>query len=134
MNQLKEKYMIIRKLKNLVTKTGSVLFRKPRDQGITEEIARKIQKSAYELSLKREKDTYTPPYKEIAEQLQVTDDQIFRAAVFNLVRIAVNEDKNAPAIITILENYAADGRLSAEQQTYLHSKIEEIKKVRSSKL
>lgn len=133
MDQVKEKYMIIRTLKNLVKKTGSVFFRKPRDYGITEEIARKIQKSAYELSQKKEKDTYTPPYKEIAEQLQVQDDQIFRAAVFNLVRIAANEDKNAPAIISILETHAVDGKHTTDQQAYLRSKIEEIKKIRSSK-
>lgn len=132
MEQLNKKYAIIHKLKNLVKKTGSFFYSRP-DKGITEDIARKIQKSAYELSLKREKDTYTPPYKEIAAQLQVRDDQIFRAAVFNLVRIATNEDKTAADIISILKAQANDEKRSKEQQAYVRSKIEEIQNIRNSK-
>ncbi len=125
---------IIGKLKNIVRKTGNVFFRSGRDKGITEEIARKIQKTAYETLHAGRKETFTPPYKQIAEQLQVADDMIYRAAVYRLTHIAVNEDKFAAAILDILETQLQRTDRSKEQQDYIRDKMTYIKKVRNSKL
>lgn len=124
---------IIGKLKNIVRKTGNVFFRGDRDRGITEEIARKIQKTAYETLHSGHKETFTPPYKHIAEQLQVTDDMIYRAAVYRLTHIAANEDKLAADILSILELQLQRTDRSKEQQDYIRDKIMYIKKVRNSK-
>ncbi len=132
MAQFSKQFAIINKLKSLVQKTGRMFNSKP-DSGITEEIARKIQKSAYDLSHRKEKDSYTPPYLMIADQLQVSDDQIFRAVVYNLSMIALNENKNAAAIIEILEKCIRDGGKSKEQNEYMKSKIEVIKQKRHKK-
>ena len=104
MNQLKQQFAIINRIKCLVKKTGSSFFRRRKDPGISEDIAKKIQKSAYDLSHLKQKDIITPPYLDIAEQLQVDDDQIFRAAVYNLTNIAVNEERYAAEIIKALED------------------------------
>lgn len=108
-------------------KTGSSFFRRRKDPGISEDIAKKIQKSAYDLSHLKQKDIITPPYLDIAEQLQVDDDQIFRAAVYNLTNIAVNEERYAAEIIKALEETAFQCNRSGEQLEYVKNKINVIK-------
>lgn len=125
---------IIKKLKTIVRKTGSVFFRSGRDKGITEEIARKIQKTAYEAQQVKQKETYTPPYKEIAAQLQVPDDTIYKAAVYRLANIAANEDRLATDIISILDNQLKRTDNSKEQRDYVQTKIDFIRQVRKAKL
>ena len=127
MNQLKQQFAIINRIKCLVKKTGSSFFRRRKDPGISEDIAKKIQKSAYDLSHLKQKDIITPPYLDIAEQLQVDDDQIFRAAVYNLTNIAVNEERYAAEIIKALEETAFQCNRSGEQLAYVKSKINVIK-------
>ena len=127
MNQLKQQFAIINRIKCLVKKTGSSFFRRRKDPGISEDIAKKIQKSAYDLSHLKQKDIITPPYLDIAEQLQVDDDQIFRAAVYNLTNIAVNEERYAAEIIKALEETAFQCNRSGEQLYYVKSKINVIK-------
>lgn len=134
MAQTGSNFGIIHKLKNIVRKTGSVFFRGGKDRGITEEIARKIQKSAYESIHAKRKDTYTPPYQEIAEQLQVSDDMIYKAAVFQLARIAANEDKLAVDILSRLDMQLQRVDRTKEQLDYVRDKMNFIKKVRNSKL
>ena len=56
MNQLKQQFAIINRIKCLVKKTGSSFFRRRKDPGISEDIAKKIQKSAYDLSHLKQKD------------------------------------------------------------------------------
>lgn len=126
MNQVSQQFAIIEKIKGLVKKTSKTLFRTKRDPGITEDIAKKIQKSAYDLSHIKEKDSLTPPYKIIAEQLQVEDDQIFRAAVYSLANIAVNENQYAEDIMRILEE-AANHHHNKDQIEYVKTKINTIK-------
>ena len=127
MNQFKQQFAIINRIKCLVKKTGSSFFRRRKDPGISEDIAKKIQKSAYDLSHLKQKDIITPPYLDIAEQLQVDDDQIFRAAVYNLTNIAVNEERYAAEIIKALEETAFQCNRSGEQLVYVKSKIIVIK-------
>ncbi len=124
---------IIKKLKNIVRKTGHVIFRNGRDKGITESIARKIQRTAYEAQQIKHKETYTPPYQEIAKQLQVPDNSIYKAAVYRLASIAVNEDRLAADIMTILEHQLQRSDTSKEQLDYVQGKIDFIKQIRKAK-
>ena len=54
MNQFKEQLAIIEKIKRLVI-NPTKLFRPKKESGISEAIAKKIQKSAYDLSHQKEK-------------------------------------------------------------------------------
>lgn len=127
MNPISQQFAIINKIKCLVKKTGSSFFRRHKNSGISEDIAKKIQKSAYDLSHLKPKDIINPPYLDIAEQLQVDDDQIFRAAVYNLANIAVNEERYATEIIKALENLAFQCNRTKEQLEYVKGKINLIK-------
>lgn len=104
-----------------------VLFQTPQRSRHIRRHCQKIQKSAYDLSHLKQKDIITPPYLDIAEQLQVDDDQIFRAAVYNLTNIAVNEERYAAEIIKALEETAFQCNRSGEQLDYVKSKINIIK-------
>lgn len=128
MAEYTKQFAIISKIKSLVKKTGKTLFRPRKELNISEDVAKRIQKTAYELSHQQLKDTRTPTYIIIAEQLQVDDDQIFRAAVYSLANIARNEKKNAPAIIEILSKHELFENKSKEQIAYAKSKADEIKK------
>ncbi len=126
MSNFAKQFAIIERLKSLVRKTPG--FRRKTDHNqISEEVARKIQKNSYEQSHKKEKDSYTPPYKTIAEQLQVEDDQIFRAAVFNLANIGANSKKYASEIINILEKSLENELRTEEQTQYVRDRVEFIK-------
>lgn len=133
MARTNQHFGIIKKLKNIVQKTGTVFFRSGKDRGITEEIARKIQKSAYESLHAKRKESFTPPYKQIAEQLQVSDDMIYRAAVCRLADIAANEEKLSSDILGILELQLQNEKRTQEQLDYVQAKIDFIKKVGHSK-
>lgn len=109
-------------------KTGTTLSPHKRESDISEQIALKIQRNAYDLSQRNEKDTFTQPYKIIAEQLQVEDEQIFRAAVFNMSTIAINSEKVAEAVIELLSPYVHDNSKTPYQQEYIKDRIAEIKK------
>lgn len=127
MSKFAKQFAIIERLKSLVRRTPG--FRRKADHvQISEDVARKIQKNSYEQSHKKAKDSYTPPYKTIAEQLQVEDDQIFRAAVFNLANIGANSKKYASEIISILEK-SLDNELRTEDQAqYVKERVDFIKK------
>ena len=126
MNQLSSQFAIIDKIKNLVRKTGNI-FKGDKTVGITEAIARKIQKGAYEAAQVVDKDSKTPPYKTIAEQLQSKDEQIYKASVYMLRNIAINEKKNRDEIIKVLEKSAEKNKKNQELYDYTTKKINEIK-------
>lgn len=129
MTQYSSQFAIIDKIKSIVKKTGH-FFVPERNSGISEAIARKIQRSAYEVSKLPEKDVFTPPYLWIAEQLQSKDNQIFRGAVYYLADIAVNEAGHTDAILEILNKYASAAELLKEQTDYVKTKIAYVKKNR----
>ena len=122
-----EKFAIISKLKTLVKKTGHTIFHPSSTPDISQDAARKIQTAAYEISKEKRSDFYTPPYLAVAEQLQVADSQIFRAAVFTLTAIALNEPKQAGEILSAIEKNLFADRLSRDQTEYVRSKIALIK-------
>lgn len=123
-----KQFAVINKLKSLVKIPRS--FRRHSDNQISEDIAKKIQKSSYEKSHQAQKDSLTPPYKEIAAQLQVTNDQIFRAAVFHLTDIAINRKQYAEPILMLLEKSLEDKNRTKEQLDYITSKIMQIKQIK----
>ena len=124
---------LITKLKSFVKKTGRVIFRTNEDKGITEALARKIQKTSYDSHHLKRKDIYTAPYKIIAEQLQVADNTIYKAAVFRLSAIALNEDKLATPILKILEEQAVQKTKDNDLSSYILSHITKIQQMRKSK-
>ncbi len=132
MSQPNSQFAIINKIKNIVRRTGH-LFSANHNNGITEAIARKIQKSAYVVTHSKEEAAYTPPYLLIAEQLQSHDEQIFRGAVYYLSRIAVNEPKNRETIIDILGRCIDNSKRDQTQLDYIKSKIAEIRQAAAEK-
>lgn len=126
MTQFTSQFAIINKIKHIVSRTGN-LFRSEKNVGITEAIARKIQKSAYDAVTQEEKDSFTPPYMSIAEQLQSKNDQIFRGAVFYLHNIAINDGKSTEEIKEILEKTIENRNLTPQQTEYVKNKIADIK-------
>lgn len=132
MSQFTKQFAIIEKLKSLVKRSTYSFLRKSDDSNqISEEVAKKIQKSSYDISHAKTKDVFTPPYKAIEEQLEVEEDQIFRAAVFNLANIALNSDKYAVDIIKVLEKAQDKNQRTSEQLDYINNKISVIKKTHS---
>ena len=125
MNQFSPQFAIISKLKKIVTKTSTML-KGDKTAGITEAIARKIQKGAYEAEFRKDKESKTPSYLTIAEQLQSNDSQIYRASVYALRNIAKNEEKSKDAILEILQKSAEKKSKNAELYNYTLDKIKEI--------
>ncbi|MBE6444684.1 MAG: hypothetical protein E7019_01300 [Alphaproteobacteria bacterium] len=122
------KSRIIAKIKKLVAQSGrNIIWRaKTKDNDISEKIAQKIQKNSYDFSLLKKKDTYTPPYQILAKQLQVEDDQIFRAAAHAIANIALGRPKYAPEIRTLLEDYLLQDKLPQSRRDYIRLKLFEL--------
>ena len=126
MSGFSKQFAIIEKLKSLVRKTTG--FRKKTDiNQISEDVARKIQRNSFELSRVKINESNTPPYKLIAEQLQVEDDQIFRAAVLSLADIGINCRKYAADILELLEKSLDADFRTEEQMQYVKKYMEYIK-------
>ena len=96
-------YAIIEHIKNFVKNSGRP-WRKRNENGISENVARRIQKKSYERKLKGLDNSFYPPYLKIAEQLQVTNEQIFCAAAYNLGETAVNVERYRNHITQILQD------------------------------
>lgn len=129
MPNISKQFDLIQRLKKLVASTGRhLLGRKPRvrDNDISEKIAQKIQKTSYDLSQKVIKDTFTPPYQKLAEQLEVEEPQIFKAAVYNMANIAMHRKKYRKDILDIFSRYLSDYNVSNEKKDYIKAKIDKI--------
>lgn len=120
------KYAIINRIKNFISSRGRSWSIDQRSD-ISEDMAKKIQHSAYERSLRKMPDTFYPSYLEIADQLQVNNPQVVRAAAYNLMQIALNNDHYRNHISQLLEHALTEGSLNAEDQDYIRSKIKQIK-------
>ena len=128
-----KKMAIISKIKALVSKTGILWRGKTQDNEISEKIAQKIQKNSYDLRLKPVKDSYTPPYLQLAEQLEVADDQIFRAAAYNMSNIAMVRKKYREDIVRIFNDYLKNTLLSEEKHEFLRQRLAKIDAVAKRK-
>lgn len=93
--------------------------------------AKKLQKEFLEQEKQNLSKQMTPPFLQIADQLDVEDDQIFRAAVYNLSLVALAQKKYRKEILNILEKYAENKRKTKEQRAYTQEKIDEIKKAKA---
>ena len=129
MAKFSKQFALIHKIKNLVKKTKINVFKRTEEYDITEAAAKKIQKKAYELSHAQPAQGFTPPYLVLADQLQINDDQIYRAVVSTLAKMAVNDEKNAKEIIRLIEASTGFSGKTKEQKDYAGTKIGEIKKV-----
>lgn len=120
-----KKFAIISKIKSLVSRTSRhILWRsKPKDNEISERIAQKIQKNSFDLSRHPASDSFTPPYLKLAEQLQVDDEQILKAAVYNLANIAVMRTKYKKDILGIFEGFMSDNTRPKDYRDYVQGKI-----------
>lgn len=118
------------KIKAMVAKTSrSIIWRgRSQDNDISEKIAQKIQKNSYDFSQQFHKDTYTPPYLSLVEQLEVDDEQIFQAAVYNLANIAMARSRYGQDIVNIFDNYLQKDSHKLERKDYVAHKLYEIRK------
>ncbi len=121
---------ILNRIRKLVTATGrGIVWRsRAKDNDISKKIAQKIQKNSYDYSLLKKNDSYTPPYLILADQLQVEDDQIFRAAVHAIVNIAAGRPKYSQEIRDLLEQYLQQDNVSQPRRDYVRLKLFEINK------
>lgn len=129
-----KQFALIERLKKIVSSTGRHILRRQkgkRENEISEKIAQKIQKTSYDLSQKVVKDSYTPPYQKLAEQLEIEEPQIFKAAVYNMANIAMYRRKYRKDILEIFSRYMDDYHLSNEKKDYLKAKIAKIKDYKS---
>lgn len=126
---------ILSRIKSLVAKTGrSIIWRgRPKDNDISEKIAQKIQKNSYDFSMLQRKDTFTPPYLSLSDQFQVDDDQIFRAAVYNMANIAVARPKYAEDILKIFNGYLQHPDAPAPRREYVSQKLSEISRQKEAR-
>ena len=122
-------FALIEKIKSFVKNTGRFLGADDKSK-ITENMARKIQQTAYEKSLREIKDVYTPPYLALAKQLEVDNYQIFCATVFNMAEIAKNSSKHRREIIEIFEKVRAEEHRSPEMAEYVDGALKELKKLK----
>jgi hypothetical protein len=129
MPRFSKQFALINKIKSLVKKTKINVFKRTEEYDITEDAAKKIQKKAYELRHTQTVEGLTKPYVVIADQLQINDDQIYRAVVSTLSKIAMNDTKSAKDIIELLNTSTTFAGKTNEQKNYVAAKVGEIKKV-----
>ena len=79
---------LVNKIASLMTEAGNKWFHRSAGRLISVKAAKNIQKRAYENSFCSPDESCTPVYREIALQLEDKNEQIFRAAVYNLYKIA----------------------------------------------
>ncbi len=130
MNAAAKQGSFFNKIKAMVARTShSIIWRgRSQDNDISEKIAQKIQKNSYDFSRQFHKDTYTPPYLSLVEQLEVDDEQIFQAAVYNLANIAMARSRYGQDIINIFDNYLQKNSHKLERKDYVAHKLHEIRK------
>lgn len=99
-----------------------------KQQKISASQAETLQKNYLESQKKAAQLTEYPPYIDVARQLFSEKNEIFRAAVFYLGRIAENEGKYAEPIVKIMQQYAATAKRNPEDMEYLAAQINQIEK------
>lgn len=125
MTKYATQYAIIEHIKNFVKATGRP-WRKHNEGRISEDVARRIQKKSYERSLKELDNSFYPPYLKIAEQLQITNEQIFCAAAFNLGETALNVARYRNHISQILQDSLQNPDLTPEQIKAVNTALQKI--------
>ena len=126
MNQYSKQFALVNRIKAIVRLTGRAIRGRNRRNEISEDIARKIQKSSYEVERSVKPEEYTPPYKAIAKQLQVRDAYIYSAAVSALTEIAKQQILYRDSIVKILTQQLKDKEIPLDLQDYIRQKLKDI--------
>lgn len=99
------------------------------DKNISAQQAIQLQKE-YMDNLKQDKNTLaSPPYVEIAKQLNNKNSEIFQAAVYYLMRISENKHQYALPILSILKHCKQKNKLSEKDMSYLCLHIEKLEQL-----
>ncbi len=69
----------------------------------------------------------TPTWRTIAEQISDSRDQVFRAAVLNLTKIAISCQSYRNSILELLQRSLCSQSADETRKEYLAKKIAEIK-------
>lgn len=101
-------------------------------KNISAQDAVSLQKNYIENLSKNKTDICSPPYLEIAKQLNSTKSEIFQAAVFYLTQISENESRYAAPIISILKKCKKGKKRSAEDMDYLDFCLDKLEKQNSA--
>ena len=126
MNQYSKQFALVNRIKAIVRLTGLAIRRKSRRNEISESIARKIQRSSYDIGRSIKSEEYTPPYKAIAKQLQVHDAHIYSAAVYSLIEIARQQAQYHDDIVKILRQQLKENDVSPELKSYIQAKLDTL--------
>lgn len=126
MSKFAGQFAIIEHIKNFVKNSGRP-WRKRDDGGISEGVAKRIQKKSYERSCRGLDTSSYPPYLKIAEQLQVNNEQIFCAAVFNLTETALNIKRYRNHIAQLLEQSKDNADLTAAQIKTVDAALQKLR-------
>lgn len=120
----------MKKLSFLKKLINVVADKKERGSKISAQDAASVQQNYIENKIENF-DTCTPPYLQIAKQLDVKKPEIFRAAVHYLVLIAQNQPKYYNDIVQIIQKYNKKSRISAENKFYLANALDALLKRKS---
>ena len=126
MSNYSKQFAVVNRIKAFVRLTGRKIRNRNKLNEISEDIARKIQRSAYDVSQRQKAEEYTPPYKAIAKQLQVHDEQIYSAAIHSLSEIAKNNMQYHDDIIKIFTQQLTDNAVPQDLKSYIQTKLGNI--------
>lgn len=107
---------------------GSRWFSGGTENMISADAAKKIQKVASQTDKCYAHGDYKPPYLEIVAQLDSEKEQIFRAAVFSLYKIAFISKNYRQEILHILQKKAETLQMGSGRYAYVAEKISELNK------
>lgn len=85
-----------------------------------------LQKEYIDNLEKDKTSEYTPPYLEIAKQLNNNKPEIFRAAVYYLAEIAKNERRYISPVINILQECKKTKKCTPEDLNYLNFHLNKL--------
>ena len=128
MSKFAGQFAVINHIKNFVKNSGR-LWHKHNDGSFSENVAKRIQQKAYERGCREPDNSFYPPYLKIAEQLQVNNEQIFAAAVFNLTETALNIKRYRNHIVQLLEQAKENTDLTAAQIKAVDAALQKLRAV-----
>lgn len=126
MSKYSKQFAVVNRIKAFVRLTGRKIRNRNKLNDISEDIARKIQRSAYDVSQSIKAEEYTPPYKAIAKQLQVHDEHIYSAAIHSLSEIAKNNMQYHEDIVKIFTQQLKDNAVPQDLKSYIQAKLDNM--------
>ena len=111
--------------KSFLSKIFSLNRKKSKLKDISAQKALLLQKDYIDNLSKSKSELFTPPFMEIAKQLNSEKQEIFRAAVFYLVNIAKNETQYTADILQIL-NTELKKKHSSDDAKFLQAQINKL--------